>query len=136
MKRVIYCPTSKEVEEANELSLLTRLQIQIGDSEKTKNLSFDREKIQVVEIPEINELFSLPVINQYFHQTILYINEFLVLKNNIQLKIDKQLIDPVFQEKHRVKYSYFCEDHGVKYGTIYVDNKLIREFDFVVNKKI
>jgi hypothetical protein len=136
MKRVVYCPENHDVKEAEDLSRQTRLQIQVGESKNISNLEFDRTKVQVIEIPQINELYSLPTVQQNFHQIIMYVNEFLVLKNNIELKIDEELVKPIFEEKHRVKYAYFCSYDGVKCGRFYFDNKIIREFDFVVSKKI
>ena len=136
MDRVVYCPSIKKIEEATKISQETQLPIQIGDSEKTKDLIFDKKVVQVLEIPQINELFSFGEVQQFFHQCVIYVDEFLVLKNNTKLIINQELVKPNFEEKHRVKYSYYCVNPGVNSATIYHKDKVIKEFDFVVHRKV
>lgn len=136
MERIIYCPSPKLVDEASLISKDTLLPVQVGDSNNTKDLIFDRKKVQVLEVPGVEDFFSFGSVKQYFHQCIIYVNEFLVLKNKIQLRINNQIVKSNFEEKHRVKYSYFCDNLGLNTGKLYYENKVIKEFDFVVNKNI
>ncbi len=136
MERVIYCPSIDLMEEATSLCKETLLPLQIGDSNHTKDLIFDRDKIQVVEVPGVEDFFSFGQVKQYFHQCIIYVNEFFVLKNKIILKINDEIIKASFEEKHRVKYSYLCTKIGLNVGKLYYENKVIKEFDFVVTEKV
>lgn len=60
MKRVIYCPDESILGEAVELSKKYRVPIQIGDSERTINLEFDRTKTTPLIIPEFNRIIVSP----------------------------------------------------------------------------
>lgn len=133
MERIIYCPSEVNIDEASNLAKNTRLPIQIGESPKTNKIIFDRTKIQVLEIPEIEELFSFGNIEQNFHQCIIYINENYILKNNTKLFINEKLIPSIFEERHRIKYIYFCKEIGVYNAKIIHNNTVLKEFDFVVN---
>jgi len=57
MERVIYCPSDEHRAEAEKLSSDWHLPMQIGDSEATRNLAFDRDVVQVVEIPTLQNLY-------------------------------------------------------------------------------
>jgi len=56
MERVIYVPSEEDLTEANNLALNTGLPIQVGDSELTSDLSFNRDETQILEIPTVQEL--------------------------------------------------------------------------------
>lgn len=133
MERVIYCPSYEDIDKTAELVQKTKLPVQIGHSDKTKNIVFDESLVQVIEIPSIEELFSFGEVKQFFHQCIIYINEFLVLKNNIKLYIDDNEIKSMFEEKHRVKYSFYCDKKGIRSCKIVHLGTTLKEFDFVVN---
>jgi len=56
MERVIYSPSEDELEEAQSIAESNGLLIQVGDSEATKNMDFDRSKVQIISIPSVQEL--------------------------------------------------------------------------------
>lgn len=51
MERICYCASEENIEEAEELSAPWGIPIQIGDSDKTKVLEFDRSLTQILQIP-------------------------------------------------------------------------------------
>ena len=57
MQRVIFAPSIDLINEANQLAKFSKLPIQIGDSIKTQNLIFDRDKISIISIPSNYNLF-------------------------------------------------------------------------------
>ena len=61
MQRVIYCPSEENLEEAQILAKTGNIPIQIGDSQKTQDLEFDRNSVSILLIPAI---FSLTFNNK------------------------------------------------------------------------
>ena len=53
MQRVVYCPTEDNLEEAQIIAKSGSMPIQIGDSQKTQNLEFDRTSVSILLIPSI-----------------------------------------------------------------------------------
>jgi hypothetical protein len=51
MYRVVFCPEQLTVEDAYPLAKEWGLPIQHGDSQRTENMDFDRQEIQVLSIP-------------------------------------------------------------------------------------
>lgn len=56
MRRVLYVPNEQDVERAEQLAKSTKLPIQIGDSESTIGINFDRKEIQIVSIPLVRDI--------------------------------------------------------------------------------
>jgi hypothetical protein len=134
MKRYVYCPSSEYITSAEELAIKTSLPILVGDSEDSKNAEFDRASVLVIKIPEKKELTILhekaPI---GLHQCIRYVNEYKTLKNNIKLFINNTLINPLYEEKHTVRYNYLCEESGDYLCNIIINGSKEEEFRFVVN---
>jgi hypothetical protein len=61
LQRVIYCPSEENLEEAQILAKTGNIPIQIGDSQKTQDLEFDRNSVSILLIPAI---FSLTFNNK------------------------------------------------------------------------
>lgn len=51
MDRICYCPSEEEIEKAEELAEPWGIPIQVGDSEKTSVLEFDRSLTQILQVP-------------------------------------------------------------------------------------
>ncbi len=51
MDRICYCPSEEEIKQAEELAEPWGIPIQIGDSEKTSVLEFDRSLTQILQVP-------------------------------------------------------------------------------------
>lgn len=56
MERVIYVASDEDLTEANDLASNTGLPIQVGDSELTSDLAFDRKTTQILNIPTVQDL--------------------------------------------------------------------------------
>lgn len=134
MQRLIYCPLNQGTEEADILAQQSGLPILIGDNSYTEQLDFDRNITQVLNIPEYKELrFLYDSINQGYHQVIYYLNEYAILKNNIELYINFKKISSIYEEKYKVKFIYYCDEPGIKNCEIKINNQKVEEFSFVVN---
>ncbi len=134
MERKVFCPSENLIPEAELLANNCKLPILIGDNGYTKNLSFDRSIVQVIQIPILN-YFNIGKfdIKHGFHQNIVYVNEFDELTNNVKLLINNCEIKPMYQEKYKIKFSYQCNNYGKQKGFLYLKNNLIKEFEFNVS---
>jgi hypothetical protein len=133
MNRLIYCPSDDFVEEASALSKKNYLQILVGDNDYTKNLDFNRGKVSVISVPENKSCSFNTSVKKGFHQNIIYKNEFCIIKNNVNLFINDELIKPMYEERHVAKFVYLCEYGGDHSCKIIVDEKIEEEFTFVVD---
>lgn len=133
MYRVIYCPNQDFLDTATLLSKDNNLSILIGDNDYTKNLSFNRDIVSIIKIPEHKEINTLQNVKKDFHQIIIYINEFLNIKDKIKLYINDIEIKSLYEESHNAKFLYLCKDIGEKDCKILINNQVEEEFSFVVN---
>jgi hypothetical protein len=51
LQRVVYCPSEGSLEEAQTVAKSGNIPIQIGDSQKTQDLEFDRNSVSILLIP-------------------------------------------------------------------------------------
>ena len=135
MERLIYCPSDDKIEEAIKLSKNNSLQILVGDNFYTKDLIFDRNIVSVIKIPQKKTVNYIEYVTQHLHQNIEYINEYVEIKNKIKLFIDEIEVKPVYEESHRAKFIYLCDNLGVYNGCIMIDGKIEEEFKFIVCSK-
>jgi hypothetical protein len=133
MERVIYCPSDEFLAEASSLSRKNSLQIIVGDNDHTRSLEFNREKVSSVSIPRHRYCAFLKTVEKGFHQNIKYINEFVILKNKINLYINNDEVKSLYEESHIAKFVYPCTDVGEHSCKIIVDGKIEEEFSFVIN---
>lgn len=134
MRRYVYCPSDDHIPSAEKLAIKTGLPILIEDSEESSNIVFDRKIVSVIKIPEKKELTMLyKKVPVSFHQSIRYINEYKILKNNIKLLINNELIKPIYEEMHTVRYNFLCKTTGEYLCSISVNDNKEEEFTFVVN---
>ena len=146
MDRICYCASEEELEEAEELSAPWGIPIQIGDSEKTKVLEFDRSQTQILQIPT-RQYLHLSTSNLRVNGTVLvtYKDEFkgamncwaeIHLITNVPHKgniIDKIMPAPSankYQRSFRIRPKYIGE-----YEIQIVDNKgVIATDNFLVRR--
>lgn len=133
MDRAIYCPSEEMLAEANGLAFVTFLPILLSDNEKTKNLDFDRSVVSVIKIPEY-EIFrySHESVQVGFRQHFMYENDFEVLRGNTELNVDGNILQPAFEEKHKVKWNYITTRVGQISASLHVMGKLKEQVSFNV----
>ncbi len=51
MERICYSPSENDLPEAEELANAWGCEVQTGDSQRTTALEFDRDKVQILQIP-------------------------------------------------------------------------------------
>lgn len=132
MRRVVFCPDESFIPEAEILSKKNNLPINIGLFEEIKDLSFNQEKTQILEVPEKNNLFYFQTCANNFHTNIWYENDFITLKNQIVLNIDNVEFKPVLAEKHKVHFLILEKTTGIKKCSIVSNNKILESFSYDV----
>jgi hypothetical protein len=110
LQRVVYCPTEESLEEAQILAKTGNIPIQIGDSQKTQNLEFDRTSISILLIPNI---FNL------------------IFKNKVKLGVATRI--SLYDEWH----SYRCSPVSMVvksdvFGTTHIEQPLYTEINSAV----
>jgi hypothetical protein len=112
MRRVVYCPSENLLDEAVALSKDTHLQINIGGSEELDLLDFNRKKVQIVLIPELNNINYLKNVKKSFHQIVTINNDFISFTKNINVLFENKIIKPNILEKHYVRFFFPCNNIG------------------------
>jgi len=117
MDRIVYCQSEEQLKEAEKLAAEWSLPIQIGDSEKTKSMEFDRSKPCVVLVP-INNGFIMHIpdeINHAFPIVFDYLNDFETIEDcKLQVtKGDTACVSSSFlRDKHSLIGSFIQEEYG------------------------
>ena len=125
MDRIVYCPSESLMPEAEELSLKHKRNIIVGDNSFTEKMDFDRDVVQFLNIPRINYISIMhEKISFGMHQSIIYENEFFVLKNNTKLFVNNILIKSLYEERHKIKFIF----NEYKIG--------LNIFELIVNEQI
>lgn len=126
MQRVVYCPNRDLLEEAELLARQTQLQIILGVSKNMESLSFDRDKVQTLKIPEKFEFFIYKEeIKIGLTQCAILIDEYNIIRNNVVLKDNGIEIKPLFQEQHIIKYSFEPVTIGNHTLTVHFGDKIV-----------
>ncbi len=134
MDRIIYCPNESMIQEAEELSAKYKRNILIGDNSNTKKLEFNRDKVQLLNIPRVDRVSVMhEKIVSGAHQSITYENEFFVLKNNTKLFVNSILIKSLYEEKHKVKFLFNEYKTGTNVFEITVNGHVEKSGDFYVD---
>ena len=133
MRRILYCPNESMLEEASAISKVNSLQIQVGDSESTSDLEFDRELVSVVEIPEFNYLEYKKNIEKGLHQVFVYKNDFIAIDNTITVTFDSEEIAPFITEKHYAKFVFPCNKSGEFTADVVYNKKVLESIVFNVD---
>ena len=109
MSRIIYCPSSDLLDEAEKLAKELKLPILVGDSPQTVNLNFDKSKVQTINTGTYNvfESNEQSVINKAHSLRCTFFEDFSI-EDLICLYTfgDGTTIEglPVMVEKRYVKY--------------------------------
>jgi len=108
MNRMVYSPSIELKKEAEELAVLTGLPILYGENEHTKDVDFDRKKVQVVFIPKEKFLGVPDKIRKFFACPVGYENDWIKLDSSIECWAlndnDKIKGNLSFMESHYVRY--------------------------------
>jgi hypothetical protein len=113
------------MQEAEELSLKHRRNIIVGDNSFTETMDFDRDKVQFLNIPRINYISILhEKIAFGMHQSIIYENEFFVLKDNTKLFVNNLLIKSLYEERHKIKFIFSEFDIGLNVFELIVNGQI------------
>ena len=134
MIRSIYCPSLDKFDEAHTLATKAQLQILIGDSELTKKLEFDRNRVCIISIPNEHCLvLHQPTVQPNMAQVIEYINDFCDLtKSKMVVYVDDNIVNPQIIEKHKSRYLYRTPVHGNHRVRIFVDDIVTAEEEYEV----
>jgi len=132
MRRVIYCPTERDIEESILLAQTACLPINIGEFEESIDLEFDRDIVQVLTIPEIKNVEYLEEVQNGFHQKINYLNDFISFKKNCHIIINNKKYIPILVEEHRLKFIIKEDQSGIKNAEIINNEITIEEFEYNV----
>lgn len=132
MRRVIFCPNESLLPEAETLSKKSNLPINIGLFEEIEDLSFDQGKVQILEVPEKNNLSYPQSCANHFHTNIWYENDFITLKNKTVLTIDNVEFQPVLAEKHKVHFLILEKATGNKECSIVANSEILESFNYNV----
>lgn len=132
MRRVIYCPAEKLLSEANDLAKNSQLPINVGEFEELVNLDFDRNIVQVLEVPEIKQTSYLKEVKNGFHQKINYLNDFVIFNKDFYILINNKKYFPIIIEKHKLKFVIEETQIGVKSAKIIGNKETIEEFEYNV----
>ena len=117
MDRIVYCQSEEQLKEAEKLATEWSLPIQIGDSERTKSIEFDRTKPCVVVVPVSNGfMMHIPdEVNYSFPILFDYINDFEPIENCalVVTKGDVTCVSSSFlRDKHSLIGSFTPEESG------------------------
>jgi len=132
MRRVIYCPSEKNLDEASCIAKYSFLPINIGDFEGSEGLFFDRNITQILEIPEFNDVSYKENVENNFHQNVNYINDFVSFNKNCKLLIDNKCHEAILIEKNRIKFLFEEKEVGKKIAKIVINNTVMKEFRYNV----
>ena len=88
MERICYCPSEDHLEEAEALAEPWGVHVQTGESQATEPLEFDREVVQILNIP-VKQHFAISDVMLKPYQTLAcnYVDEFTVV-HGVRLACD------------------------------------------------
>ena len=137
MKRVIYCPISGDMEQAESLSLQTQLPITIGKSKSMSDIIFDEEIVQLLFVPTTNTCYFEETVKLNFIQCIYYTNDWIrfskddyCIMSNDSINQDK--VFPIIHEEHHLRFLYRPQMIGEYIFKIYSKEECVIERSFQV----
>jgi len=131
MRRVIYCPSETHLEEAISLAKNSHLPINVGSSEELNPLDFDREKVQIVLVPEFSNINYLKNVKKGFHQVVTFNNDFVTFTKNTNIFFEDRIIKPNILEKHHARFFFLCNNIG-DFEAIISDGEELEKVEFNV----
>lgn len=141
MDRVVFCPSEDKIDEAIELAKEWVLPIQIGDSDRTKELSFDREKVTVIVIPINNYFMPFPaLIKPYQPMTVDYYNDFVdcstlefIISTEQNIVMQALPMHVILYDKHHASLPLFLDSEGHYKISVRLDGEQIAALEFAVS---
>lgn len=121
------------LEEAESISKINFMQIQVGEALSTQNLNFDRKSMSVVEIPEFNYLEYKRDIDAGLHQVFNYYNDFIAIDKSIFVMFDSEEIKPFITEKHYAKFAFPCNKPGEFTANVIFNEVVLESIVFYVH---
>lgn len=137
MQRVIYCPVNGDMEQAESLSLQTKLPITIGKSKSMNDLTFDEESVQLLFIPTTNTCFFEEIVKLNFIQCIYYTNDWVTFSKTDYCIMSNGLTNqgkvlPIIHEEHHLRFLYRPQLIGEYTFKIYSNDVCVLEEYFQV----
>ena len=137
MQRVIYCPINGDMEQAESLSLQTKLPITIGKSKSMNGITFDEESVQLLFIPTTNRCYFEEIVKVNFIQCIYYTNDWIALnKDDYCIMSNNSIIQdkvfPIIHEEHHLRFLYRPQLTGEYTFKIYSKDECVIERMFQV----
>ena len=139
MERVIYCPDDSKLDEANDLARDQFLPIIIGDSQRLTDLKFDRNKVQIVFIPE-HQYLKIPrsVLPVNTLLTVEYVDDFAtnetfacrLFNKSMDYAIDCGRLS--LSSKYRTLFRCLIPVPGEYAGEVYDQDGVLASFDIKV----
>ena len=134
MDKIVYCPSESLMQEAEELSLKYKRNIIVGENRFTQKMIFDRNKVQFLNIPRVDCISILHEEVPFgLHQSIIYENEFFILKNNTKLIVNGILIKSLYEEKHKIKFIFNEYKMGSNIFELIVNGQIKESGEFYAN---
>jgi hypothetical protein len=143
MDRVVFCPSEDLLEDAIKIANEWAIPIQIGDSERTKELSFDRNKVSVVLVPIDNCFSPFPaVIKPYQPAALEYYNDFVdcsklqfLISTEHNIVIQTIPMKVIVYDKHHVSLPLFLDSEGHYKITVKLDEEQLAALHFSVTNE-
>jgi hypothetical protein len=141
MDRVVFCPSMENIEEAELIAKEWSLPIQVGDSERTTGMEFDRDKVSVILIPIYSGFLPFPpVIKPNRSMSFNYYDDFVdCSKLDFFLSMDNALIRKTFKmdvikhDLHHCALPAFFESEGYYSISVFLESIKITEVNFSVS---
>lgn len=143
MDRVVFCPSTESIEEAELIAKEWSLPIQIGESERTIGMEFDKNKVSVVLIPIYSGFLPFPsVIKPMKSISFNYYDDFVdCSKLDFILSMDNALIRKTFKmdvinhDLHHCALPAFFESEGHYSISVFLESIKIAEINFSVSNE-
>jgi len=141
MDRVVFCPSMDDINEAEKIAKEWSLPIQIGDSDRTTEMEFDKTKVGVVLIPVYRGFDEFPpVIKPSKSISFNYYDDFVdCSKLDFILSMKNSLVGKTFKmnvinhDLHHCSLPSFFESEGFYSISVFSESLKIMEIDFAVS---
>lgn len=137
MQRVLYVPSSTLIDsdisaEAESLGL----SILHGESALSRYVDFDRDVVQVIELPTERLCVYMPEVPIRLHQNVEVTNDFVDMRDGVVFVLNgSTVIEPLILEKHYARYVIETNGYGVQVFDIFDKRMAVFEHGeyYVVN---
>ena len=141
MDRVVFCPSMEMIEEAESIAKEWSLPIQVGDSDRTTSMEFDRSKVSVLSVPVVRGFSPFPkIIKPSMSVSFHYYDDFVdCSKLNFILSMNNLLLGKTFpmnvvnHDLHHCSLPAFFESEGYYSISVFLESEKIAEISFAVS---